>query len=119
MPFDGILQDLQTHIATTPALFHLCNIDEHLKVARALRGIRGLSVAERLQFCMAPITSDPMVQDAAIEMAECLAANKDASVLAISKLDLDVLDIANPTHAEELRRLEGLHKALLLYLWLS
>lgn len=118
-PFDNILQDLQTHIATTPALFHLCNIDEHLKVARALRSIPGLSVAERLQFCMAPITSDPMVQDAAIEMAQCLASNKDASVLAIAALDLDVLDIANPTQAEELRRLEGLHKALLLYLWLS
>lgn len=118
-PFDEILQDLQTHIATTPALFHLCNIDEHLKVAHALRSITGLSVSERLQFCMAPITSDPMVQAAAVGMATCLAENKDASVLAIEGLDLDILDIPNPTQPEELRRLEGLHKALLLYLWLS
>lgn len=68
---------------------------------------------------MAPIPSDPMVQDAAVELAQRLADNRDASVLAIEALDLDILDIENPTRPEELRRLEGLHKALLLYLWLS
>lgn len=118
-PFEEILSQLHSHSATTESLFHLCSFDEHLKVARALGSISGLSVAERLKFCMAPITSDFMVEDAALELAQRLADNRDASPLAIEALDLGVLDILNPTLPEELRRLEGLHKSLLLYLWLS
>lgn len=117
--FHEILQHLQAHTATTQSLFHLCSFNDHLKVARALHSIPKLSVAERLQFCMAPIPKDPAVQCAALEMAQRLADNRDAGPLKIESLDLEVLDIENPSLPKELRRLEGLHKALLLYLWLS
>lgn len=118
-PFHTILERLRTYSTTTRSIFHLCSFDELLEVARALSGIKGLSVSERLQFCMAPISRDFMVQEAALEMASKLANSEDGSALNIKAFDLDVLDIENPTESEVLRRLEGLHKALLLYLWLS
>lgn len=118
-PFHKILDSLQEHARTNKSLFHLCSFDDLLVVARALNEIKGLSVFERLQFCMAPISRDYMVQDAALELAQKLADSEDASALKIKAFNLGVLDIENPMKSEELRELEGLHKALLLYLWLS
>lgn len=118
-PFHVVLQKLRDYAATNRSLFHLCSFEDHVTVAKAISGIKGLSVSERLQFCMAPISRDPAVQDAALDMAQILADNGDGSALNIKSFDLDVLDIENPTMAGELRRLEGLHKSLLLYLWLS
>ncbi|KAH8152881.1 uncharacterized protein LAJ45_03107 [Morchella importuna] len=97
----------------------MCSLEDILMTARALESVKGLTITERLMFCMAPITTDDAVQAAALEMAEILASSRDGSVLNMQTFDLEILDIENPTLPEELRALESLHKSLLLYLWLS
>ncbi|PWW72245.1 hypothetical protein C7212DRAFT_302558 [Tuber magnatum] len=103
----------------TAELFHVCRVEEQIKTAKLLEGIRGLRVSEKLQFCMAPIGNDPRVQEALRSMAECVGSNKDGSFLKIPNVDIEVLDIDKPGSMPVLQRLESLHKTILAWLWLS
>lgn len=118
-PLAKILLAMRDSAQLNKSLFHMCSLEDILMTARALESVKGLTITERLMFCMAPITTDDAVQAAALEMAEILASSRDGSVLNLQTFDLEILDIENPTLPEELRALESLHKSLLLYLWLS
>jgi ATP-dependent RNA helicase SUPV3L1/SUV3 len=113
-----ILRKLHENMRTG-RLFHICGVKAQAHTATFLEGISGLTVTEKLQFCIAPISRDPNVLEAAVEMAKCVANNSDGSILNIGALDLDVLDIENPKSMPILQRLESLHKSVLLWLWLS
>lgn len=118
-PLTNILSMLDKSALLNKSLFHMCSFKDILQTAQALKDVQGLTIAERLTFCMAPISSDLRVQESALEMAQVLASSRDGSVLKMRSLDLDLLDTENPTEPHQLRALEELHKSLLLYLWLS
>lgn len=116
-PFSQILDELEQYVRTSD-LFHLCSFKEHIVVAKLFDDIKSLTATDRMVFIMAPIGRDPRTQLAIQKMAECVAYNLDGSILQIEEMDLEALD-TNPTTIIDLQRLEVLHKALIVYLWLS
>ena len=103
----------------TGKLFHLCRLKDQARTAIHLEGISGLTITEKLQFCLVPLGRDPSIIEALVEMARCVAENRSGSILEIKALDLEILDIENPRVMRVLAQLEVLHKSILLWLWLS
>ncbi|KAF8252184.1 P-loop containing nucleoside triphosphate hydrolase protein [Wilcoxina mikolae CBS 423.85] len=117
IPFSKILRQLEQYIRTSD-LFHPCSLKESIEIAQLFDDITDLTVSDRMTFIMAPIGRDPKTKQAVIKMAECVAYNTDGSILRINDIDLEALDIT-PRTIIDLQRLEALHKALIVYLWLS
>ena len=115
-PFSEVLRTLADFIRTSD-IFHPCSLDDNIESAQLFDDVR-LSVEDRLVFIMAPIGRDPKCRLATTMMAECIAENKDGSILNIPCIDLEALDV-EPMNIGDLQRLEALHKTLIVYLWLS
>lgn len=115
--FSRILGELEQYVRTSD-LFHLCSFKEQIEASKLFDDIEGLTAADRMVFIMAPIGRDLRTQTAIRRMARCVADNSDGSILGIREMDLEALD-TNPTTIIDLQRLEVLHKALIVYLWLS
>ena len=115
--FSQVLSELEQYVRTS-GLFHLCSFKEQIEASKLFDDIEGLTVADRMVFIMAPIGRDPRTQSAIHRMARCVADNSNGSILGIREMDLEALD-TNPTTILDLQRLEVLHKALIVYLWLS
>jgi len=116
-PFSFVLKKLEEYLRTS-SLFHTCSLKENIEHAELLDSIEALTVADRMVFIMAPIGSNPTTKLAVRKMAECVALGDDGSVLNITGFDLEALDVV-PITTTDLQRLEALHKALIVYLWLS
>ena len=116
-PFSQILKQMNEYLRTSE-LFHPCSLRENIEIAVLFDDIKDLTVADRMTFIMAPIGNDPKTKLAVRNMATCVANNADGSILRISAIDLEALDIV-PKTIFDLQRLEALHKALIVYLWLS
>ncbi|KAI5818121.1 P-loop containing nucleoside triphosphate hydrolase protein [Pyronema omphalodes] len=116
--FSVILKKMLEYIQVSE-LFHTCDLKESIEVAAIFDDIQELSVADRMIFIMSPINSrNERACAVAHRMAECVAWAEDGSVLKLYDMDLEALDIP-PTTAEDLQRLENLHKMLIHYLWIS
>jgi ATP-dependent RNA helicase SUPV3L1/SUV3 len=116
-PFSRILQRLEDYVRTSD-LFHPCSLRENVESAELFDDVLGLTVKDRLTFIKAPIGRDPKTRMAVKKMAQCVADNLDGSILRIEGIDLEALDMT-PKNIVDLQRLEALHKALIVYLWLS
>ncbi|KAI5855783.1 P-loop containing nucleoside triphosphate hydrolase protein [Tricharina praecox] len=116
-PFSEVLKQMNEYLRTSE-LFHPCSLRENIEIAVLFDDIEGLTVADRMTFIMAPIGNDAKTKLAVRNMANCVAHNTDGSILRISAIDLEALDMI-PTTIFDLQRLEALHKALIVYLWLS
>ena len=100
--------------------YHLCNLRDQTGIADAIQPIRGLTIHDRIVFCAAPAS----VKDAGMPVilaayARCVGENSSGELLSIPEIPLEVLDEEVRLDREYMRRLESLHKALILYLWLS
>ncbi|KAK7981763.1 ATP-dependent RNA helicase SUV3 [Apiospora saccharicola] len=83
-----------------------------------------MSVYDRCVFLNAPVALRERDGPAVLQaMARCVSSMDGGHVLDIPELNLELLDTHKETFregpAEYLRRLESLHKAITLYLWLS
>ncbi|KAL8669410.1 MAG: hypothetical protein Q9168_005998 [Polycauliona sp. 1 TL-2023] len=121
-PFSYILIRLHNTSILNPR-FHLCILKDHLKVADAIEPVRNLTVRDRITFCASPASvkdkNDPMIT-VLRELAECVANNSGGSILDIPGFNLELLEMeVNVGSRIFLEKLEALHKALVLYLWLT
>ncbi|KAI4246611.1 MAG: hypothetical protein L6R42_009860, partial [Xanthoria sp. 1 TBL-2021] len=121
-PFSYILIRLHNTSLLHPR-FHLCILKDHLKVADAIEPVRNLTVSDRITFCASPASvrdkDDPMIP-VLRELAECVANKSGGGILDIQGLKLELLEMEVTAGSRLfLEKLEALHKALILYLWLS
>ncbi|KAI4257602.1 MAG: hypothetical protein LQ352_001586 [Teloschistes flavicans] len=102
--------------------FHLCILRDHLPIADTIEPVKNLTIADRLLFCAAPAgmkeeAMGPVVRS----FAECVGNGAAGGILDIPVLNLSLLDKEVPRghNLGYLGKLEFLHKAIVLYLWLS
>lgn len=117
-PFRYIMQRLW-NVAETHPRFFLCDIRAS-EVEAILDSIPGLSTNDKLIFLAAPTAArDPSDLEKFKAFARCVAEHKSGALLDIPELGLDVLDVPVSGDKIYLRKLESLHRSLVLYLWLS
>jgi len=119
-PMSHILLSLRDKVKIS-SRFHLCNIDEHLEVADIIEPY-DLSITDRCTLLSAPASLRDIGQKRVLEaFAKCIAEHKSGHLLDFPEIDLEVLDAkrSDGRPGDYLRRLEALHKAITLYLWLS
>jgi len=118
-PFSYILLRLHEITQLHPR-FHLCSLHDQLGIADAIQPFKYLTISDRYAFCSAPVSLRdrglPLILKA---FARCVAEQAGGGLLDIPDLKLEVLDQEVTADKEYLRELETLHKALVLYLWLS
>ena len=118
-PFSFILLRLH-ELALKHPRFHLCLLKDQVKIADAIEPVKDLTINDRIIFSAAPVNlRSPKMTEVLQALARCVANNGGGGLLDISEINLDVLDIELTTGKEYLNKLEDLHKALILYLWLS
>lgn len=100
--------------------FHLCNLKEQTQIADAIQPVMGLTVRDRIIFCASPASpTDSGMPEILLAFAKCVGQNTSGEILSIQELPLSVLDEEVKFDRQYMSRLEFLHKALILYLWLS
>lgn len=121
-PFSYIIARLRD-IARTSPRFHLCFLGEMLTIADLVQPFP-MSVYDRCVLLNAPAyLREKQGAQVLQAFARCVSKMEGGDLLDIPEVDLELLDIDEGEFrrdpAEYLRRLEGLHKTITLYLWLS
>ncbi|KAK2806195.1 hypothetical protein FQN50_005918 [Emmonsiellopsis sp. PD_5] len=117
-PFSYIVQRLSSMVEVDPNFF-LADTSSLWKALAIIDDI-SLTVEDRILFMHAPIDGrNVQVQKVAKAFARCIAQNKSGDLIEIPEIPFDVLDRPVSGDKEYLSSLETLHRALLLYLWLS
>jgi len=119
-PFSYVLLRLY-EISRMHPRFQLCSLRAHIGVADMIQPVKELTVADRIVLCAAPIDlRDPRSPEVVLAFANCIATQSNGAILDIPALGISILDdkvsVASRLYLE---KLESLHKALVLYLWLS
>lgn len=118
-PFSYVMLRLH-EISRMHPRYHLCGLRDQIGIADVLHPIKDLTVGDRITICAAPASlrdkDTPMMLTA---FAKCVATQGGGSILEIPELNLEILDREMTVDKGYLTSLETLHKALVLYLWLS
>jgi len=118
-PFSYILSRLH-EISNLHPRYHLCNLRDQTAIAEIIEQVQGLTIADRIVFCAAPASHRlPAFGDIVIAFAQCVAHNTGGTLLEMPNLKLEILDVKVSAEKDYLAGLETLHKALILYIWLS
>ncbi|KAL8761188.1 MAG: hypothetical protein Q9184_002678 [Pyrenodesmia sp. 2 TL-2023] len=119
-PFSYILLRLFKTSIIHPR-FHLCSLNERLKIADIIEPVKNLTISDRIIFCASPANvKDEALQPVLRAFAECVGNKSGGNILNIRALDLELLNMQVTVGSKEtLHKLEYLHKSLVLYLWLS
>ena len=100
--------------------YHLCQLKDAIGIADIIQTVEGLTIHDRLLFCAAPAhINDPHMPVIVAAYARCVGECSSGELLSISEIPLEVLDEEVRLDKDYMRRLEALHKAIILYLWLS
>lgn len=100
--------------------YKMCLIKDQTAIADLIETVTTLSVPERIIFCASPAASrEQGMAEIVRAFASCVGDRSSGALLDISALDIQILDSQPKVGSEYLHRLELLHKALVLYLWLS
>lgn len=121
-PFSFMLLRLRD-IARLPGRFHMCNLQSNLDIAQLIQRYP-LTIHDRCVFINAPCSlRDNGMPQIVRALAKRIAQSQSGELLDIPEINLDILDhsVHNypPGREQYLKHLEALHKALVLYLWLS
>jgi ATP-dependent RNA helicase SUPV3L1/SUV3 len=121
-PLSFILAKLQ-ELSRVSEQFHMCNVVELIDVADAIQGYK-MSIADRCIFLNAPVSVRDLNYMGVLKaFARCVSELKGGHLLDIKEMDLSILEVDRRTsqmsNSEYLKRLEALHKAITLYLWLT
>lgn len=118
-PLSYILLRLHEISSVNPR-FHLCRLREHLDIADAIQEY-DLTINDRIVFISAPASFRRQGVEAVVKaLAKCVADQSGGELLDIEEINLELLDEpVDVENKEYLRKLENLHSALTLYLWLS
>lgn len=104
--------------------FSMCSFGDHLEISDVLKGF-DLSIYDRSVLLTAPVSlRDNNQKDILRAFAWSIANLSGGHLLEIPEIDLEALDVdasqlMPSKRKDHLVRLEGLHKAITLYLWLS
>ncbi|KAF6230965.1 hypothetical protein HO173_010873 [Letharia columbiana] len=100
--------------------YHLCVLKDQIAIADTIQPVQNLSIHDRIVFCAAPATVKNTGMPAILAaFARCVGDNSSGALLDILEIPLDILDEDIRPDRAYMERLESLHKALILYLWLS
>ncbi|KAI4108180.1 MAG: hypothetical protein L6R37_001220 [Teloschistes peruensis] len=104
--------------------FHMCVLKDQLGIADTIEPVKNLTIADRLLFCAAPASmKEDAMRPVVRAFAECVGNGAAGGILDIPVLNLRHLDkqVPGPSvdRIEFLGKLEFLHRAIVLYLWLS
>lgn len=100
--------------------YYLCNLKDQTAIADVIQPIQNLTVHDRIIFCASPANPRaPGMRTVLQAFASCVGERSSGALLDIPELPLDVLGEDMQVNREYMERLESLHKALILYLWLS
>lgn len=100
--------------------YHLCVLKDQIAIADTIQPVQNLSIHNRIVFCAAPATVKNTGMPAILAaFARCIGDNSSGALLDIPEIPLDILDEDIKSDRKYMERLESLHKALILYLWLS
>ncbi|KAI1470665.1 P-loop containing nucleoside triphosphate hydrolase protein [Daldinia caldariorum] len=120
-PFSYILNRLRD-IARISPRFHLCGLKDMLAVADLIQPYP-MSVYDRCVFLNAPVNlSDKHGPTIVQAFAKCVSNMEGGELLDIPEVNLELLDMSDSQFhgsGDILRQLEGLHRTITLYLWLS
>ena len=106
--------------ATVHPRFTLCQIKDQVNIARTIEEVPGLTTADRCILVASPANyRDKLDKDVLRAMARCAGKRKQVRVVDIPQVPLEVLEEPMSPDHFYLERLTGLHKALILFLWLS
>ncbi|KAL6719124.1 RNA helicase [Lecanora helva] len=101
--------------------YHLCDLKNQTAIADIIQPVQSLTVHDRIVFCASPANPKRSSRMASTlrAFARCVGEHKSGALLDIPELLLDVLDEEMKLDRAYMERLESLHMALILYLWLS
>ena len=100
--------------------YHLCTLKDQIQIADIIQPVRNLTTHDRVIFCAAPAALRVKgLPDIVAAFARCVGNNTSGALLDIPEINLDLLDKEMRIDREYMSGLEGLHQALILYLWLS
>lgn len=100
--------------------YHLCILKDQIAIADTIQPVQNLSIHDRIVFCASPATVKNTGMPAILAaFARCVGDNSSGALLDIPEIPLDILDEDMKSDRKYMERLESLHKALILYLWLS
>jgi ATP-dependent RNA helicase SUPV3L1/SUV3 len=118
-PLSYILLRLHEISSVNPRFF-LCRLRDHLDIADAIQEY-DLTINDRIIFISSPASFRQQGVETVIKaLAKCVASQSGGELLDIKEIDLELLDEpVDVENKEHLRKLENLHSALTLYLWLS
>lgn len=119
-PFSFILSRLR-ELAKLSNQFHMADFNDRLLVADAIQEIP-MSIYDRCVFLTIPVSLRDYKQTEVLQsLARCVSSMSSGHLLDIEELDLEILDMnkEDVDGYEYLMRLEALHKALTMYLWLT
>ena len=118
-PLSYILLRLQEVCRMNPR-FHLCSNRDQLQIADTIQSVNGLTMSDRLIFCAAPAPMrDPHIPIVLVAYAKCVSQQSNGALLDIEELPLEIIENPKRDRPSYLGELESLHRALVLYLWLS
>lgn len=119
IPFEYVLRRLN-EVAVLHPRYVLCGIKDQVKIAKHLESVRDLSIVTRYIFAAAPIDTKSFVMQRVLkELGKCVADLKMVTIADVDAIPLEVLEKPLSNERSYLEGLETLHKALILYLWLS
>ena len=118
-PFSYILLRLHEISRLNPR-FHLCALREQLEIADAIQPFKNLTISDRLAICASPTSfRDQGLPEVLKAFTKCIDQQRGGALLDLPELKLEVLDEQVSADKGYLQELESVHKALVLYLWLS
>jgi ATP-dependent RNA helicase SUPV3L1/SUV3 len=121
-PLSFLLLRLQD-IATLSPRFEISDLDDIIATADTIQSFN-LSFTDRCVFINAPTSlKDYGMRDVVRGFVGCVERRSGGHLLDIKEIDLEILEVEPKDFSggagEYLMRLESLHKAITLYLWLS
>lgn len=119
VPFEYLIKRLNEISALNP-LFFMCDNKSQLENAEIIDTTQGLRIADSLTFMAAPMdTKNQSSRDVTAAFSDCVAENSRGRLLDIPHLNLEILERPVSGSKDYMHELESLHKAIILYSWLS
>ncbi|KAJ5719235.1 hypothetical protein N7493_007690 [Penicillium malachiteum] len=119
VPFEYLVKRV-LEIAQMSHLFFMCDAEGQLSSAAIIDSVNGLRISDQLFLMAAPFdVRNQALSDVNLAFAECIAENTQGRLLDIPHLNLEILEQPVSGRREYMHDLESLHKAIILYSWLS
>lgn len=119
VPLEYLIKRL-TEIGQVNPLFFMCDVRSSLANAEIIDSVPGLQIEDQLPLMVAPMdTRDPASREVTCSFADCVADNTRGRLLDIPTLNLEILQHPVSGSKDYMHALESLHRAIILYSWLS